>query len=33
MPDKGFKVIIVKILKRLERRVDELRISTKRYRI
>ena len=30
MPDKEFKVMVIKILTRLERRVDELRTSTER---
>lgn len=33
MPDKEFEGIVIKILTELERRVDELRASTKRYRI
>lgn len=30
MPDKEFEVTVTKIITGLERRVDELRISTKR---
>lgn len=33
MPDKEFEIIVIKILTELERRVDEHRTSTKRYRI
>jgi len=32
LPDKEFTVIVIKMFTRLERRVDELRTSTKRWK-